>query len=65
MNKTIPGTVSLFHPPDPELSEQLFSRVRYVAGRHATENEVRNLSGCSLQRLLKKAIQQGRREWGD
>jgi len=28
----------LSHPPNPELLEQLFSRARYVARRHATEN---------------------------
>jgi hypothetical protein len=39
------GTTEAYpsHPPNPELSEHLFSRVRYVAGRHATENEVRDL----------------------
>jgi hypothetical protein len=36
-------TETWFSHPPPELSEQLFSRVRYVAGKHATENEVRSL----------------------
>jgi hypothetical protein len=33
----------LSHPPNPELSEQLFSRVGYVARRHTTENDAGGL----------------------
>jgi hypothetical protein len=38
-----------------------FSTLRWANDRERSQRP----SSCSLRRLLKKAIQQGRKEWGD